>query len=77
MQKHRNRCEIWIILQGKVRVQKGNVFSILQEGEYLKIDKKEKHRICGLTNASVLEAAFGQPKEGDIIRYEDKYGRTK
>ncbi|MDP3004340.1 MAG: hypothetical protein Q8N43_02450 [Candidatus Azambacteria bacterium] len=77
LQSHRNRYEIWVILHGKVRVQKGSVFSVLQKGEYLKINKKENHRIYGLTNARVLEVAFGQLKEGDIIRYEDKYGRIK
>ena len=36
-------------------------------GEILKIGKEKKRRICGLTNACVLEAAFGQPREGNII----------
>lgn len=75
LQSHRNRYEMWILLQGTVRIQKGSVFSILQEGECLRINKKEKHRMYGLTDASILEAAFGEPKEGDIIRYEDAYGR--
>lgn len=77
LQSHKNRYEVWIVLQGKVRVQKGDVFSILQKGGYERIDKKEKHRIYGLTNACVLEVAFGQPREKDIIRYEDKYDRVK
>ncbi|MFH1990446.1 MAG: phosphomannose isomerase type II C-terminal cupin domain [Patescibacteria group bacterium] len=77
LQSHKNRYEIWIVLRGKIRVQKDGAFSILQKGEYSKINKGEKHRVYGLTNAVVLEAAFGKLKEKDIIRYEDKYGRIK
>lgn len=77
LQSHRNRDEIWIVVEGKIRVQKGKNFFILEKGDCLKINKKEKHRIYGLRRTIVLEAAFGQPKEKDIIRYEDKYGRVK
>ncbi|MEN4006530.1 MAG: phosphomannose isomerase type II C-terminal cupin domain [Methanobacteriaceae archaeon] len=76
LQSHRNRYEIWIVLQGKIRVQKNDAFFILQKGDYLKINENEKHRLYGLSSAVVLEAAFGQPREEDIIRYEDKYGRA-
>ena len=75
LQSHKNRDEIWIVLQGKIKAQKGNKNLILNVGEVLRIDKEEKHRIYALTNACILEAAFGQPKEKDIIRYEDEYGR--
>lgn len=77
MQSHKNRYEIWVVLKGKIRAQKGEDFSILQEGDCLRINKREKHRIFGLTKANVLEAAFGQLKESDIIRYEDKYDRAR
>lgn len=79
LQSHNNRSEIWVVLEGKIRVQKDNDFYILQKGGYIliKIDKKEKHRIYGLTKATVLEVAFGQPTEEDIIRYKDKYGRER
>lgn len=75
LQSHKNRDEIWIVLHGRIKAQKGEVSFILNEGEFLKIGKEEKHRIYGLTNACILEAAFGQPRERDIIRYEDDYGR--
>jgi len=77
LQSHRNRDEIWIVLQGKIQAQKEEAFFILEEGEYLKINKKEKHKIYALRYALVLEVAFGQPRERDIIRYQDKYGRVK
>jgi mannose-6-phosphate isomerase-like protein (cupin superfamily) len=77
LQSHKNRGEVWIVLQGKIRAQKGRDFFILQKGECLRINKKEKHRISSLAGAVVLETAFGQPRESDIVRYKDKYGRDK
>jgi len=77
LQSHQNRSEIWIVLKGRIRVQKEDSFSILRKGEFIKINKKEKHRIYGITNAQVLEVAFGKVEEEDIIRYQDKYGRIK
>ncbi len=76
LQSHKNRDEIWIVLKGKIKAQKGDASFILNEGEILKISKEEKHRIYGITDACVLEAAFGEPRERDIIRYEDEYGRA-
>mgnify|MGYP001585322833 CR=1 FL=1 len=77
LQNHKNRSEIWVVLRGKVKVQKGENFFILEKGDHVKINKKEKHRIHGLSNAIIMEAAFGQPREKDIKRYQDKYGRAK
>ena len=76
LQSHRKRFEIWVVLKGKIRVKKGDASFILRKGDYIKIDKKEKHRIRGLVDAVVLEAAFGVPEERDIVRYEDMYGRN-
>ena len=64
------------MLHGRIKAQKGEASFILNEGEFLRIGKEEKHRIYGLTNACILETAFGQPRERDIIRYEDEYGRV-
>jgi len=77
LQSHKNRYEVWIVLRGKIRIRKNGTFLNLQKGEHIKINRKEKHRIYGLTNASILEAAFGRAREKDIIRYEDEYGRIK
>ncbi len=38
-----------------------------------KLPKNEKHR---LSKGFFIELAFGEPKEEDIIRYEDDYGRV-
>jgi len=76
LQSHKGRHEIWVVLEGRVSVQKGGRYLILNKGESLKINKEEKHRISGLNKSCILEAAFGQLEEKDIIRYEDRYGRA-
>jgi len=75
LQSHKDRKEFWIILSGVVETVKGNSKSRLKIGEFLKINKKEKHRITGLLDSCILEIAFGKPRERDIIRFKDKYGR--
>lgn len=77
LQSHKNRSESWIVLQGKIQVLKNQEKHILGEGEYIQVKKNEKHRIYGIVDSYVVEVAFGKPKEGDITRYEDKYGRGK
>lgn len=77
LQSHKERSESWIVLEGKIRVLKGEKFYILKRGEYIEIPKNKKHRIHGLTDSYVLEIATGKPRERDITRYEDKYGRIK
>lgn len=77
LQIHKGRFEIWIVLSGRVEVIKGNSRLKFKAGEFLKIDKKEKHRITGLKDSWILEVAFGKARENDIIRFKDDYGRIK
>lgn len=77
LQSHQGRFEIWIVLSGRVRAIKGNSSRVLKEGELLKINKKEKHRLIGLKDSWVLETAFGRVREDDIRRFQDVYGRIK
>ena len=77
LQSHKGRFEIWIVLSGRIEVIKGNSHLFLKEGEFVKINKKEKHRITGLKDSWILETAFGQVRENDIVRFEDDYGRIK
>ena len=75
LQSHKSRFEIWTVLSGKVEATKGNSRFLLKEGEFLKINKKEKHRLSGLKDSWILEAAFGKARERDIKRYQDDYDR--
>lgn len=77
LQTHKNRSEVWIVLSGEVAAFIGNTRRVFKAGEILKINKREKHRMVGLKNACALEVAFGEPRERDIVRYEDDYGRVK
>lgn len=76
LQSHNERSETWVVLTGKIRAQKGNTWRTLNEGDSITINRKEKHRIAGLAESCVLEVALGRPKEHDITRYKDKYGRN-
>ena len=78
LQSHKKREEIWVVLRGKVRVHIGAETKVLAVGAFCHVPKKSKHRITGIAPESVLlEVALGNPLEGDIVRYEDDYGRTE
>ena len=76
LQSHNHRAEVWVVLRGKVRAQIGTKETVFSVGDMCRVKQGEKHRIYGVTDAVVLEAAFGKPLEGDIIRYKDDYNRV-
>jgi quercetin dioxygenase-like cupin family protein len=65
-----------MVLSGKITAQIGNQTSELGEGEIVFVPKNTKHRITGLSEATVLEFAFGKVLERDIERFEDDFGRA-
>lgn len=75
LQSHRYRDEIWYILSGKIKAQVGARQTILSVGDFIFVPKNKKHRITGISQACILEVAFGKTLEKDIIRYADDYGR--
>ncbi|MBI3019874.1 MAG: phosphomannose isomerase type II C-terminal cupin domain [Parcubacteria group bacterium] len=77
LQSHKDRAEVWVVLSGKIEATKGDSRVELGEGEYIKIEKNEKHRISGIKDSWILEAAFGDAREDDITRFEDDYGRIQ
>ena len=76
LQSHQYREEIWFILSGSIIAQIGSKKRRANPGDLLVIPKKIKHRITGITEAVILEVAFGKVLETDIVRYEDDYGRA-
>ena len=76
MQSHENRSEVWVVLKGEADTLVGNETKILKRGGILKIGKKQKHRLAGIKDSYILEMAYGSPRERDIIRHEDDYGRA-
>ncbi len=77
LQKHNKRSELWIVVEGKIIVQKNKKKYTLSSQESIFIDKKEIHRIEAISDAVVIEVSFGNHDEADIIRFADNYGRIK
>jgi len=77
LQYHKNRKEFWHVLSGTPTIVIGNKeFTALRGDEFI-VKKGEKHRIRAKdTEVRVLEISFGEFDEDDIVRIEDKYGRT-
>lgn len=76
LQSHQHRDEVWCVLSGEIQAQIGTKCVSVKPGETVFVPKNKKHRIIGVSEACVLEVAFGKVLERDIIRYEDDYGRT-
>jgi mannose-6-phosphate isomerase len=79
-QKHSQRIEHWIIVQGLAKLTlNGNEF-LMAKGETIVIPRLAAHRIENLgTNMLVfIEVQRGAYLgEDDIVRLEDDYGRVK
>ena len=77
LQSHEKRSEFWKILSGDPRITVGDqVIDAHPGGEFFEL-AKEKHRIAaGDAPAVILEIAFGDFEEGDVVRLQDKYGRA-
>ena len=75
LQYHNKREEMWYFFD-KALVQLGKRRFKVKPGEIVKVPRKKFHRIlAGLKNVRILEVSFGEFKEGDEKRIEDKYGR--
>lgn len=76
LQYHEKRFEFWHIIE-PVKIIKEDKEIILKKHNFEVIPKKCKHRLVGLDNPSIItEISFGDFSEEDIVRLEDKYGRS-
>ena len=75
LQLHKHREEKWYFLtSGIVQIRREK--KRMKKGEIVHIGKNVPHRIiAGNKEVLVLEISFGNFKEEDEIRLEDKYGR--
>ncbi|HXY56360.1 MAG TPA: phosphomannose isomerase type II C-terminal cupin domain [Nitrososphaerales archaeon] len=76
LQKHRLRDEEWLCVRGKAVAQLGEDSHTLRAGSKIFIPRNSLHRLSTIAGAEILEVAFGEFKERDIVRVEDDYGRT-
>ncbi len=85
-QYHKRRAEIWKVFKGKVGISKShdnnqNPIVKLDEGDQVKLEKGERHRLIGLDNYAVLAEIWqhtdpnNPSDENDIVRLSDDYGR--
>jgi mannose-6-phosphate isomerase len=75
LQKHKKRVESWYFLTSGI-VQIRDKKRKVKEGEIIEVKKNIPHRIlAGNNTVKVLEVSFGNFKEDDEIRLEDKYNR--
>jgi mannose-6-phosphate isomerase len=78
LQSHTGRAELWIVLDDGAVVQVGDRITSHKAGDEIWIPANEKHRLSGPAEGNpvrVLEVAFGNWQQADIVRYEDDFQR--
>jgi mannose-1-phosphate guanylyltransferase/mannose-6-phosphate isomerase len=77
LQSHTGRAELWIIIDDGAVVQVGDQTLECKAGDEIWIRANEQHRLtCGSNHpVRVLEVAFGNWQQEDIIRISDDYQR--
>lgn len=76
LQSHKNRAEFWHVLNGSGKAEVNGIVRDVKEGDEVEIPLGAKHRLsAGKNSIKVLEIAFGDFDEVDVVRYEDAYGR--
>ena len=79
LQMHHHRAEHWIVVSGTARITRGDEISLLEENQSTYIPIGTRHRIenPGKIPLHMIEVQSGSYLgEDDIVRYEDRYGRT-
>ena len=79
LQMHHHRAEHWVVVKGTAKVTKDNEEILLTEDQSTYIPVGSIHALenPGLVNLELIEVQSGSYLgEDDIVRYEDKYGRT-
>ena len=76
-QVHKNRDELWVIIDKGLRVELDDRIMDPQPGDEIVIPRDVKHRLASLgKKGRVMEISFGCFDEDDIERFDDIYGRT-
>ncbi len=76
LQAHTARAERWIALDDGAEVQIGDETLHPKAGEELWIPANTKHRLSATDRpVRVLEIAYGNWQQADILRFDDDYAR--
>ena len=86
-QFHNRRKEIWRVYKNSVGIIRSmdnnqNEMEILKEGDIIKFQTEERHRLVGLSDIGVvaeiwIHTDFNNPSdEQDIVRLQDDYSRN-
>jgi len=79
LQMHHHRAEHWVVVSGTAEVTRGDETFLLQENESTYIPAGVRHRLVnpGTIALEIIEIQSGSYLgEDDIVRFEDRYGRT-
>lgn len=77
LQHHSKRDEFWRVLMGAPIITIGEQVFDAHVGDEFLIPVGTRHRISAPTNdVECLEISYGEFDEQDIVREQDKYGRT-
>lgn len=78
LQKHHQRAEHWVVVEGTASITIGERQFDLQPGEACDIARGQVHRLANRTDepVEIIEVQFGDElSEGDIVRLQDDYER--
>ncbi len=79
LQLHRHRSEHWFVVLGEGLATVGNRETAISPGDSLEIGRNVRHRIenTGDRPLVFIEVQCGEVlDEGDLVRFEDDYGRA-
>ncbi|WMN11001.1 phosphomannose isomerase type II C-terminal cupin domain [Marivirga salinae] len=78
LQYHLKRSEFWKVIEGSPIILIGNQKVTANKGDEFYIPQLTHHQIITESKpACILEIAFGDFDENDIVRIKDKYNRVK
>lgn len=80
LQMHHQRSEHWIVVRGTAEVTIGDTVSVLNENQSAYIPLETKHRLANPAEVplELVEVQCGSYlEEDDIVRFDDRYGRTE
>ena len=80
LQFHRKKDESWLVHSGRAELEmaepgkKVPAFEVIGPGAAFRIQPGTVHRVKALEDTTILEVST--PQLDDVVRLEDKYGRT-